>query len=118
MQSREKGLYLREQHPVLGPLLRLHRGQTPKGNKIKISKKRDPGISFPVQAVGANINSKIVLSGKAYKGCLLRTKSREIDCPVLIAHTVWQPRTRTVLGRRRKSGKQRKRVQFDYKRDN
>ena len=108
VQSREKGLYLREQHPVLGPLLRLLRGRTPKGSKTRISRKRDPGASFLVQAVGANTNSKIALSGRACKHCLLRTKSRETERPVLIAHMVWQPGTKTMLGRRRKKWKIKK----------
>ena len=47
-QSREKGLYLQMEHLVLGPLLWLPRGKTPKGIKIKISRKRDQSASFRV----------------------------------------------------------------------
>ena len=62
MQSREKGLYLQMEHPVLDPLLRLPRGQTPKG--IKISRKRDHGKSFHVGDAEASINLRIVHNGK------------------------------------------------------
>ena len=102
VQSREKGLYHREWHPALDLLLRLLRGQTPVGNKIKIknSRKKDRGESFLVQAVGASISLRTVPSGRACRLCLLRTRSRETERPVLIAHTVWQPGTRTMLVRR------------------
>ena len=79
------------EHPVLGPLLWLPRGQTPKGIKIRINRKRDQGASFHVQGAEANISLKIVLNGKVCMPCLLRKRSRKIERPILIAHIVTPP---------------------------
>ena len=88
-QSRETGLLLLKEHPVLGLLLRLPRGQTPKGIKIRISRKRDQSASFLVQDVEASISLRTVHNGKVCRPCLLRKRSRETERPVLIAHMVW-----------------------------
>ena len=105
MQSKGKGLLLRMEHLVLGPLLRLSQGQTSKGIKIKISREKDQGESFHAQDVEASISLRTVRNGKVYRPCLLRKRSRETEHPVLIAHMVWQPGSRIVLGRRLKSKK-------------
>ena len=99
MQSREKGLYLLKEHIVLGPLLRLHWGQTPKGIKIKISRKWDQSKNFHTRDAEASINLRIVHSGRMCRPCLLRRKSRETERPVLSTHMVWQPGSRTMLGK-------------------
>ena len=86
-QSREKGLYLQMEHPVLGPLLRLPWGQTPKG--IRISRRKDQSASFLAQDVAASISLRTVHNGRVCRPCLQRKRSRETKRLVLIAHTVW-----------------------------
>ena len=75
------------EHPILGPLLWLPRGQTPKGIKIRISRTRDQSASFLVLDVEASISLRTIHNGKVCRPCLLRKRSRETERLVLIA--IW-----------------------------
>ena len=110
-QSREKGLLLQMEHPILGLVAVVSWGtNTPRASKSKSTDKKDQGESFHAQDAKASINLRTVHNGKVCKLCLLNKKKlRETEHLVLIGHTVWQPGSKIVLGKRYKSGKRTKR---------